>query len=275
MDKKRQFIIFLAVILFTSISSSFAQTKKNPKPKVTPKKNVQTEKVEIPTKIEPEKTNRRPQTDNQNISEKPDSRPVTQKKEELKPNYFYEFSQPQFTITKINLSHDEQGKGQITFEKRDFGEPITDPIQISEFSMNKLKGWFDALNFLDSTEDYQTERHYAHMGVMKIKLKRDGKEREVTLDWTQNLNAKALVDEYRKLADQYVWIFDMNVAKENQPLEAPKLIEAFGSMYQRGDISDPNQMLPMLKDLSNDERIPLIGRNRLKKIIEKIEKPKK
>jgi hypothetical protein len=267
--------LLTAILSLFLTLSAFAQIKKNPKPKVQPKKPAQTEKVETPTKIEPIKTNQRPQTEDQAVSEKPNSRPTPQKKDELKPNYFYEFSQPQFVVTKISLSHDEQGKGQITFEKRDFGDPITDPVQISEFSMNKLKGWFTALNFLDSTEDYQAERHYAHMGVMKIKLKREGKSREVTLDWTQNPNAKALVDEYRKLADQYIWIFDMNVAKENQPLETPKLIEAFDSMYQRGDISDPNQMLPMLKDLSNDERIPLLGRNRLKKVIEKIEKPKK
>lgn len=272
MNKKKQFTVFLTAILFISVSSIFAQTKKNPKPKVTPKKPVQ---VETPAQPEPTKTNQRPQSDNQTASEKSNTRPVLQKKDELKPNYFYEFSQPQFIVTKIHLSHDEQGKGQITFEKRDFGDSITDPVQISEFSMNKLKGWFDALNFLDSTEDYQSERHYAHMGVMKIKLKRDTKEREVTFDWTQNPNAKALADEYRKIADLYIWIFDMNVAKENQPLEAPKLIEAFDAMYQRGYISDPYQMLPMLKDLSNDERIPLIGRNRAKKIIEKIEKAKK
>jgi hypothetical protein len=275
MDKKRQVTIFLTTILFISTSSVFAQTKRNPKPKVAPKKTVQAEKVEIPTQTEPPKANQRPQTDSQNVSEKSNSRPNPQKKDELKPNYFYEFTQPQFVVNKIILSHDEQGKGQITFDKRDFGEPITDPIQLSEFSMNKLRSWFEALNFLDSTEDYQSERHYAHMGVMKIKLKRSGKEREVTFDWTQNPNAKALVDEYRKLADQFIWIFDMNVAKENQPLETPKLIEAFDSMYSRDEISDPNQMLPMLKDLSNDERIPLIGRNRLKKVIEKIVKPKK
>jgi hypothetical protein len=259
----------LTAILTLSVS---AQTTKKPKPKVSPKKTAQ---VETPTQPVPEKANQRPQTDTQTVSEKANSRPVPQKKDVLNPNYFYEFSQPQFVVSKIILSHDEQGKGQITFEKRDFGELITDPIQLSEVSMNKLKGWFTALNFLDSTEDYQTERHYAHMGVMKIKLKRDGKEREVTLDWTQNPNAKALVEEYRKLSDQYVWTFDITLAKENQPLEAPKLIDALDSMYQRNEISDPISMLPMLKNLSDDERIPLIGRNRLKKLIEKIEKPKK
>jgi hypothetical protein len=263
--------ILTAILSLFLTLSVFAQTRKNPKPK----KIVQVEKVETSNQPEPTKTNQRPQTDNQAVSEKSNSRPVSPKKDELKPNYFYEFTQPQFIVTKIVLSHDEQGKGQITFEKRDFGEPISDPIQLSEVSMNKLKSWFEALNFLDSAENYQTERHYAHMGVMKIKLKRNGKEREVTFDWTQNPNAKALADEYRKLADQYIWIFDMNLAKENQPLETPKLIEAFDSMYQRNEISDPNQMLPMLKDLSNDERIPLIGRNRAKKLIEKIEKAKK
>ncbi len=262
----------LPAILTLSVS---AQTTKKPKPKVTPKKPVQVEKLETPTQPVPEKTNQRPQTEILTVGEKTNSRPNQTKKDVLRPNYFYEFSQPQFVINKINLSHDETGKGQITFENRDFGEPITDPIQISEVSMNKLKGWFEALNFLDSTEEYQTERHYAHMGVMKIKLNRDGKSREVTLDWTQNPNAKALVDEYRKLADQYIWTFDITLAKENQPLEAPKLIDALDSMYQRGEISDPISMLPMFKNLSDDERIPLIGRNKLKKLIEKIEKTKK
>jgi hypothetical protein len=265
----------LFTILFLSLSFSvFAQnTKRKPtkKPVAKPTPTVTATPIPIPEPT-PLKTNQRTET-NSNQTEpikKNNQRPNI--KQEPKPVYFYQFSQPDFVISKINLEHDESGKGKITFEKRDFGEPITDPIQLSNNSLEKLKTLFNSLNFLESTEDYQYERHYAHLGVMKLKMKKDGKEREVEFDWTLNKDAKALIDEYRKLSDQFVWMFDMSIARENQPLEAPKLMEAFDGMLKRNDISDPLQMIPLLKELSNDERIPLIARNQATRIIKDIEK---
>ncbi|MCU0239426.1 MAG: hypothetical protein MUC29_08290 [Pyrinomonadaceae bacterium] len=265
----------LFTILFLSLSFSvFAQnTKKKPtkKPVAKPTPTVTATPIPIPEPT-PLKTNQRTET-NSNQTEpikKNNQRPNI--KQEPIPVYFYQFSQPDFVISKINLEHDENGKGKITFEKRDFGEPITDPIQLSNNSLEKLKSLFNSLNFLESTEDYQSERHYAHLGVMKLKMRKDGKEREVEFDWTLNKDAKALIDEYRKLSDQFVWMFDMSIARENQPLEAPKLMEAFDGMLKRNDISDPLQMIPLLKELSNDERIPLIARNQATRIIKDIEK---
>ncbi len=268
---------FLITILLLILSVSvFGQTKKKPTKKVVKKPTV----VTTPTPnsepiITPAKINQRSETVTETSSnqtepsKKNNQRPT---KEEPKPVYFYQFTQPDFIITKINLEHDENGKGKITFEKRDFGEPITDPIQLTQFTMDKLKGLFQALNFIESTENYQYERHYAHLGVMKIKQKKDGKEREVEFDWTQNKDAKALADEYRKIADQFVWIFDMNIVRENQPLEAPKLMNGIDGMIRRNEISDLNQIVPILKELSNDERIPLIARNHAIRIIKDIEK---
>ena len=44
---------------------------------------------------------------------------------------------------------------------------------------------------------------------------------------------------------------------------------------KRGEISDPKQMLPLLKELSNDERIPLVARNHASKLAAVIEKTEK
>jgi uncharacterized protein (UPF0147 family) len=80
------------------------------------------------------------------------------------------------------------------------------------------------------------------------------------------------MDEYRRIGQQFVWIFDIGVARENQPLEAPRLMDALDSLIKRNEISDAAQMIPLLKELSNDERIPLIARNHATRIIKEIEK---
>jgi hypothetical protein len=268
--------------------SSFSQTKSRktakktiksaPVVKTTPK----AEAVETAESNAPQKKNSRdesPQTvtenktpQKKNQSEKSNVNPV---KPEPKYNYYYEFTQKEFLVRHIIIEHDENGKGKISFEKKDFDESITDPLQLSPASLEKIKALFQTLNFVDSTEAYQSaERDYAHLGTMKIRRKIDGKERTVTFNWTENKDARALADEYRKIGQQYVWQFDMSVARENQPLEAPGLMDALEAYLKRNEISDPPQMLPFLKELSNDERIPLMARNRATKIIKQIEKPK-
>ena len=83
------------------------------------------------------------------------------------------------------------------------------------------------------------------------------------------------MDEYRRIAQQFVWIFDINVARQNQPLNAPSLIDTLDGYLKRNEISDPPQMIPFLTELSNDERIPLIARNHAAKLIKQIEKDSK
>lgn len=205
------------------------------------------------------------------------SDPAANAKPIVKPSYpyFYEFSQPAFDIDHIVIEHDDAGKGTITFSKRDYSESYTDPIQLSPVTMQKLKGWWDTLNFLDSKEDYQSERQYGHLGTIKLRLRRDKRERTAEFNWTENKDAKALMDEYRNLGQQFVWVFNIILSRENQPLEAPKLMDSMEGMLKRNEISDPQQMAPFLKELSEDERIPLIARNHAAKLLQQIEKDKK
>jgi uncharacterized protein (UPF0147 family) len=107
---------------------------------------------------------------------------------------------------------------------------------------------------------------------MTFTMKKDKRERVAKFNWTVNPDAKNLMDEYRRIGQQFVWIFDIGVARENQPLEAPRLMDALDSLIKRNEISDAAQMIPMLKELSNDERIPLIARNHATRIVKEIEK---
>ena len=71
-------------------------------------------------------------------------------------------------------------------------------------------------------------------------------------NWTNNRDAETLVNEYRKAADQVILVFDIAIARENQPLNAPKLMETIESLLKRNGLSDPRQLLKLLQDLSTD-----------------------
>jgi len=188
--------------------------------------------------------------------------------------YTYEFSRPEFVISYVLIKHDEFGKGTISFKKKGVEEAQSDPINLSAVTLGKINDAVAALNFLDSTEDYQYEKDYSHLGNVTFTYVKDGKSRTTKYNWTLNKDAKMIADEYRRIGNQYVWQFDMAIARENQPLEAPQLMDALDSYIKRGEISDPRQMLPLLKQLANDERIPLIARNHATKLVALIEKMK-
>ena len=198
------------------------------------------------------------------------------KPREFVPVYIYEFVKPEFLVSRVLIEHDENGTGTITFEKRDGEEPITDPLQLSEKTIESLRSLWDSLNFLNSETVYQSpERNYAHLGTMRLEMRKDGKDRSVEFNWTDMSEPKALTDEYKKIGNQFIWMFDMNVARRNQPLEAPRIMDGLESYLRRDAIADPAQLIPYLKELEDDERIPLIARNHASRIIARLEKKKK
>ena len=265
----------LAILFFFLPIAVGAQTKRgNPQPKTTVVAPVEPVPVETPTVKTSGKKNERPDAQtNSNGKTNQTTKPNSSIEESAaKPVYFYEFSQPAFLISQLNIEFDENGKGRISFMKKNYDERISDPIQLSTATLTRIKDAFDALKFLDSDENYQYEKDYSHLGNLKIKIKKQGREREAKFNYTTNLKAKAVADEFRKIGQQFVWIFDINVARENQPLEAPRLLDALDSLVRRGEVSDAGQMIPFLKELSDDERIPLISRNHATKLIKQIEK---
>ncbi len=266
----------LAILFFSLSLVVEAQTKpRKPNPKKTAVvAPVNPVAVETPTVKMSGKKNERPENHadsigNTNLTVKSDS---VAEKSALKPIYFYEFAQPDFLISQIRIEFDENGKGQISFMKKNFDELIADPIQVSVAALTRIKNAVEALNFFDSDENYQYEKDYSHLGNIKIKIKKDGREKETKFNYTTNQDAKLLADEYRKIGQQFMWIFDINLARENQPLEAPRLLDALDALIRRNEISDAGQMVSFLKELSNDERIPLISRNHAAKLIKNIEK---
>ena len=186
--------------------------------------------------------------------------------------YSYEFSQPKFYVKHIVLEHDGNGRGTVTFERLNEDTPISEPIELSTEALARITSTWQALQFLESDTNYQSDKQFPHLGTMRIGMQRGERKRIAEFNWTNNSVASKLVNEYRKAADQAMLVFDIALARENQPLNAPKLMELFELLLKRDGLSDPRQLLKLLQDLSTDEHIPLIARNHALRLIKKIEK---
>jgi len=98
------------------------------------------------------------------------------------------------------------------------------------------------------------------------------RKRTAEFNWTHDENASALINEYRRVSDQAILVFDIGVARENQPLNAPKLMEQLEFLIKRSGLSDAQQLVPLLNEITTDEHLPLIARNHAKRLLKQIEK---
>ncbi len=185
--------------------------------------------------------------------------------------YTYEFTQPKFVVKHIVIEHDASGRGTITFERLNEDVAVVEKIELSPAALSRIQGLWQSLDFLNSDANYQSSQSYAHLGTMKIGMARGEKERVAEFNWTHNDSASSLVNEYRRVADQAILVFDISIARENLPLNAPKLMEVMESLIRRNGLSDPKQLLPLLRDMSTDEHIPLMARNHALRIIKKLQ----
>jgi hypothetical protein len=198
--------------------------------------------------------------------------PVSKSADKAKTHYTWEFAQPQFTVNHIVIEHDALGHGKVSFDRKAEVETVVEPIELSPAVIERVEKLWRALHFLDSNENYQAAKNFAHLGTYKLAMNDGARERTAEFNWSDNSDAWSLAQEYRRVADQAILIFDINIARENQPLNTPGLLTQMESYYNRNALSDPKQLVPLLKELRTDEHIPLIARNHADRLLKKFEK---
>ena len=213
------------------------------------------------------KRNDRPQT--------PGTAPQRREENKKPPDatrYSYEFTKAEFLISHILIEHDAMGRGKITFERRGEEKPIVEPIELSTGALGRILGLWTELGFLDSTENYQTAKSFAHLGTYHLHMEDGKRQRTAEFNWSNDKEAWALTTEYRRVSDQAILIFNIKLAREMQPLDTPQLLNEMETRLTRNELSDPYQLVLLLTELKTDERIPLIARNHADRILKKIEK---
>lgn len=259
-------LVFTAALVTTGAAfRTQAQRKATPRPTPTP----------AVQQVQPKKVSQRPE-EGKSSDEVPASVragiPAKPKEDPNVAHFLYEFKHPDFFVYFIRIEHDESGRGQIRFERRSDTEQIVEPFQLSATALARIRGHWDALQFLDSQANYQGERTYPSMGQTRLTMRKGRRERTADFNYSQNENAQGLAGEYRKAAEQSVVVFELEVARESQPLETPKLINKLDSLIERDYISDSRQLVPLIRELTEDERVPLVGRNHAARILKKLEK---
>jgi hypothetical protein len=192
-------------------------------------------------------------------------------KSESDIHFIYQFEQPEFVVRRIVIEHGDSGVGTITFERKNDTAPLKESIKISPSSLDRINQLWMALSHLSTGEDLQSVKQFPHLGTHKLVVQKDSKKQEAVFNWTDNRSGSDLVAEYRRIADQSLFVFDINIARENLPLETPKILERLGILLSRKGLSDPKQLIPLLKELAVDERLPLIARNHANRLLKKIE----
>ena len=254
------------LMLFLSINAGAQSHKANKAAKVTPAPTPAPSSTPQPAVPVPGKKNGRPGAENANGGASAAA---------YVPTYFYEFSRPGFDYPTIKIEHDQTGKGNISFEKTGASEMFTDPISLTSATMLTINRLLGGLDFLNSTENYQTDHDFSNMGNVTITYKNAGRERTAKYNWSDNKDAKALMDEYKRIGYEYTWKFEIGIARQNQPLQTPGLMDQLASYLSRGEISDPPHLAAYLTELSNDERLPLIARNHAGKLVRQLQKQDK
>ena len=138
---------------------------------------------------------------------RPQALPSSPRREEDKKTpdttrYSYEFSQPKFITSHIVIEHDALGRGKISFERKGEATPIVEPIELSTGALGRIFGLWNELGFLDSTENYQASKNFAHLGTYRLTMDDGKRKRTAEFNWSNNASAWNLTQEYRRVADQ-------------------------------------------------------------------------
>lgn len=187
--------------------------------------------------------------------------------------YRYLFENQRFTTPMQEVEFDGAGRGQFRFKKKDADE-IVNQLAVSPTVLSQINSLLDELNFLSSNENYQYKKDFSHLGTMTITIARDGKERTVTFNYTDNQSLTRLAEIFRNIATQETRIFEIETIRESDPISTPAQLRQLESELKSKHIADPQRFTPILQEIKMDEGVPLIARNHAERLLQMIKKGK-
>jgi hypothetical protein len=188
-------------------------------------------------------------------------------------SYNYLFENERFTTPLIQVSIDGEGRGKFRFRRKG-GDEIVNDLVVTPALVNRIQGLFDQLRFLESTEDYQFKKDFSHLGRMTITLRKGGGERSATFNYTTNPTLNELAEIFRNIATQENRVFEIETIRANDPISTPAQLRLLDQELRGKHIAEPQRLIPLLKDIKEDESVPLIARNHAERLLQLIAKMK-
>ena len=188
-------------------------------------------------------------------------------------HYRYLFENPRFTTPVQELEFDGSGQGKFRFKRKDADE-VVNKLSLSPEVLSQIQLILEDMNFLASDEDYQHKKDFSHLGNMTIGYSREGKERTVKFNYTENQSMNRLSDIFRNIVTQETRIFELEAVIANDPISAPAQLRMLESELKSKRVADPHRFDPILKNIKLDEGVPLIARNHADRLLQMISKGK-
>ncbi len=183
--------------------------------------------------------------------------------------FHYEFAQPNFLVSKIEISLDGQGTGKMAYWEKD-ADPTSVDISLRPETLSRLKGMIEKLTL--TPDDLTPSDRHQNLGTTRIAFWQGTAHRETAFTYTPNPQMNAISQFFRGMVTQHQRKSQLEVARRYQPLDTPKILKDLESDLNGNRIAEPVALGSLLKSLSNDERIPLIARNQAKKLFERVGK---
>lgn len=191
--------------------------------------------------------------------------------------FHYLFENDKFTTPWIEIEFGANGKGEFRFRKKEEGqlrEAIINKLEVSSAVIVQINALLAEVNFLDSNENYQHKKDFSHLGTITIEIAREGKQRKVSFNYTENPAMNKLANIFRNLATQENRIFEIEAVRQNDPISTPAQLRYLDSELKSKSIADPERLVPLLQDIKTDESVPLIARNHAERLLKEIKKNK-
>jgi hypothetical protein len=187
-------------------------------------------------------------------------------------SFKFKFENSRFYIPLVEIDIAVDGSGELRFKRGEADEIIERKLKLLPATLARINQLVARTRFLDSSEDYQSEKDFSHLGWVTITARQSERERTVRFNYTKNQDVSEIAEIFRAIATQEIALFDIELAQRYQPLSIPQLLDALESDLRLQRVAEPMKLLVTLRELSGDDTLPLIARNKAKQLAEQIEK---
>jgi hypothetical protein len=178
-------------------------------------------------------------------------------------SFKYKFENPRFYVSIMEIDINASGAGELRFKRGESDEIIDRKVKLLPATIARIRQLYEATRFLESNEEYQDKKDFSHLGWVSLSARQGERERLAKFNYTTNKDITELSDIFRGIATQEMHLFDIETSEQYQPLKNDLGLRR---------VAEPEQLLPKLREIADNDTQTLIARNSAKRIIDAIKK---
>ena len=176
----------------------------------------------------------------------------------------FKSSYPEYVEIKVNES------GQGTFDIRQLDESANpQPLTLGTELAQRIFQLAAALHDFQGVE-LEAHRRIANLGQKTFRYERNGEAHEVTFNYTTNETANQLLEIFEGLSREEGDISDLQRTSRYDRLGVNDVMTQVVNDYNQKLLPDPQQLLPILDTIANDDQIINIARDKARDLAGKI-----